>query len=113
MGRLGTQTMILAVLENRLKTTVKTFLSSIPRRLHKTLKAVCSDMYDGFINAAKEVFPKKVMIVVDRFHLAKSYRNELEKLRKKEMKRLKKELSEEKYKELKGVMWGLLKKKKI
>ena len=47
-------------------------------------------MYDGFINAAKEVFPKKVMIVVDRFDLEKSYRNELEKLRKKEMKRLKK-----------------------
>ena len=109
-GRMGIKTMILAVLENRLKTTVKTFLSSIPRRLHKTLKAVCSDMYDGFINAAKEVFPKKVMIVVDRFHLAKSYRNELEKLRKKEMKRLKKELSEEKYKALKGVMWGLRKK---
>ena len=110
-GRLGTQTMILAVLENRLKTTVKTFLSSIPRRLHKTLKVVCSDMYGGFSNAAKEVFPKKVMIVVDRFHLAKSYRNELETLRKKEMNRLKKELSEEKYKELKGVMWGLRKKK--
>ena len=42
-----------------------------------------------------------MMIVVDRFHLEKSYRNELEKLCKKEMKRLKKELSEEKYKEFK------------
>lgn len=110
-GRIGAKTVILAVLENRLKATVKEFLSSIPKRLHKTLKAVCSDMYDGFINAAKEVFPKKVMIIIDRFHVAKSYRNELEKLRKKEMKRLKKELSEAKCKELKGVMWSLRKKK--
>ncbi|MBK8537999.1 MAG: transposase [Candidatus Competibacteraceae bacterium] len=30
-------------------------------------------MYVGFINAAKEVFWKKVQIVVDRFHVAKLY----------------------------------------
>jgi len=110
-GRVGNRTLILAVLENRLKKTVKVFLSSIPKRLRKTIKAVCSDMYDGFINAAKEVFGKKVMIVADRFHVAKSYRNELEKLRKKELKRLKKELSEKQYKELKGAMWALRKKR--
>ena len=34
-GRLGTQTMILAVLENRLKTTVKTFLF-LEKRVQKT-----------------------------------------------------------------------------
>lgn len=110
-GRIGERTIILAVLKDRLKETVKAFLSSVPRRLRKTLKAVCSDMYDGFINAAKEVFGKKIMIVADRFHVAKSYRNELEKLRKKELKRLKKELSEKQYEELKGAMWALRKKK--
>ena len=31
----------------------------------------CSDMYDGFINAAKEVFGDKVKIIIDRFHVAK------------------------------------------
>lgn len=50
------------------------------------------------------------MIVVDRFHLAKSYRNELENFVKRN-ETSEKELSEEKYKELKGVMWGLRKKK--
>jgi transposase len=100
---------ILAVLKGRKKETVKDFLSSIPKRLKKTVKAVCSDMYEGYTNAATEVFEKGVIIVVDRFHVAKLYRNDLDGLRKKEMKRLKKELSEEGYKKLKGVMWILRK----
>jgi len=66
-------------------------------------------MYDGFINAAKEVFGDKV--VVDRFHVAKLYRKGLETLRKKELMRLKNELSEDEYKKLKGVMWLLRKSK--
>jgi transposase len=100
---------ILAVLKGRKKETVKEFLSSIPKRLKKTVKAVCSDMYEGYTNAATEVFEKDVIIVVDRFHVAKLYRNDLDGLRKKEMKRLKKELSEKEYKKLKGVMWILRK----
>jgi len=67
-------------------------------------------MYDGFINAAKEVFGKKVRIVADRFHVAKLYREGLETLRIKELRRLKKELPSETYKELKGAMWALRKK---
>ncbi|RKZ89525.1 MAG: hypothetical protein DRR19_11445 [Candidatus Parabeggiatoa sp. nov. 1] len=65
----------------------------IPKRLRKTIVAVCSDMYEGFINAVKEVL-KFVPIVVDRFHVSKLYRKGLDELRKSEMKRLKKELSE-------------------
>jgi len=70
---------------------------------------ICSDLYRGFIGAAKEVFGKKVMIVADRFHVTKLYRKSLDNLRIKEMKRLKKELSKEKYAELKNVMWILRK----
>ncbi len=83
---------------------------SIPSHLAKTVRHVCCDMYDGFINAAKEVFGSKVNIIIDRFHVAKNYRNALETLRKKEMKRLKSELSEADYKQLKNVMWLLRKK---
>jgi transposase len=99
---------ILAVLKDRLKDTVKDFLLSIPKRLRMTVKAVCSDMYEGFINPVKEVFGEK-MIVVDRFHVAKLYRSKLDKLRIKELKRLKKDLPEEEYKKLKNVMWILRK----
>lgn len=111
-SRVDGKTTILAVLRGRTKATVKEFLSSIPKRLKKTVKAVCSDMYEGYINAAAEVFEKGVMIVVDRFHVAKLYRKDLDGLRKKEMKRLKKKLAEEEYKKLKGVMWILRKNRK-
>jgi len=67
-------------------------------------------MYDGFINAAKEVFGNKVKVVIDRFHVAKLYRNSFDDLRKKELYRLKKELNSNEYKKLKNAMWILRKK---
>ena len=100
---------VLAVLKDRKKKTVKDFLSTIPKDLAKTVKNVCCDMYDGFINAAKEVFGPKVKVIIDRFHVAKNYRNAIESVRKKEMKRLKNELSDEDYSPLKNVMWLLRK----
>jgi transposase len=109
-GRTGGKVLILGVLKDKEKETVKVFLKSIPKRLRRKVKAVCSDMYEGFINAAKEVFSRKVRIVVDRFHVAKLYRGCLDKLRVKELKRLKKQLSEAEYKKLKGVMWILRKR---
>jgi transposase len=108
-ARVDGKTIILAVLKDRTKKTVKKFLKTIPRRLRKTIVAVCSDMYDGFINAAKEVL-RGVRIVVDRFHVSKLYRKGLDDLRKSEMRRLKKELSSVEYKELKNVMWILRKR---
>ena len=110
-ARVDGQIELLAVLKDRKKATVKEFLQSIPDRLKKTVKSVCSDLYDGFINAAKEVFGKRTSIVVDRFHVAKLYRKGLDTLRKQELKRLKEELIEEQYSELKGAMWVLRKKK--
>jgi len=103
---------IIAVLNDRKKSTVKAFLSSIPERLKKTVTTVCSDMYDGYINAAKEVFGEDVVVVIDRFHVAKLYRGGLDNLRKKEIARLKTELAEEEHKKLKGVMWLLRKNAK-
>ena len=108
-SRVDGKTTILAVLKGRTKETVKNFLFSIPKRLKKTVKEVCSDMYEGYINAAVEVFGKDVNIVVDRFHVAKLYRNDLDGIRKKEIKRLKKDLSEEEFKKMKNVMWILRK----
>jgi transposase len=101
---------ILAILEDRKKDTVKTFLKSIPEKLRSTVKIACCDMYDGYINAVKEVFGNQVKVVIDRFHVAKNYRKATDSLRKKELKRLKKELTESEYKKLKGAMWALRKK---
>ena len=104
------ETVILGMLADRKKETVKAFFMSIPKRLSKQVRFVCSDMYVGFINAVKEVFGKKVRIIVDRFHVAKLYGKGLDKLRKKELTRLRKTLPKERYKELEGVMWLLRKR---
>jgi transposase len=61
-------------------------------------------MYDGYSNVVKEILPN-VVVVVDRFHVAKTYRGCADKARQQEMQVLKKSLSEADYSELKGVMW--------
>lgn len=95
---------ILAVLHDRKKQTVKAFLASIPETLKATIKRACVDMYEGYSNAVKEELPN-VTVVVDRFHVAKNYRDCADKARKQALHELKKSLSEEDYAELKGVMW--------
>jgi transposase len=108
-ARIDDETMILGVLRDRKKETVKAFLRTIPRPLRKTVHSVCCDMYDGFINAAKEIFGKRIKIIIDRFHVSKLYRKGLDTLRKKELHRLKETLSEAEYKGLQGAMWALRK----
>ena len=100
---------ILAVLDDRKKQTVLDFLDSIPEVLKKTVQSVCTDMYDGFVNAAVEVFGQQ-KVVVDRYHVAKLYRKPLDDLRIKEMKRLKSDLPSDEYAKLKDMMWILRKK---
>jgi transposase len=104
------QVKVLAVLPNREKETVKTFLARIPTRLQRTIHTVCTDMWQAYINAAKEVLGEAV-VVVDRYHVAKKYRDCADKLRKQELKRLKTELSDEEYDTIKGVMWPFRKNK--
>jgi len=98
------QVRILSVLPDREKQTVVKFLRSIPARLRQTIHTVCTDMYAGFINAAKEVLPA-VTVVVDRYHVAKKYREGADLLRRQELKRLKHELSADEYQQIKGAMW--------
>jgi len=102
---------ILAVIKGREKVRIKVFLSSIPKKKWKTIVAVCCDLYDGYINAAKEAFDQSIPVVADRFHVAKLYRLCLVALRKKELARLRKELSAEEYQLLKPAIAILVKKK--
>jgi transposase len=100
---------LLGVLENREKATVKAFFLSIPNDLRDTVQCVCSDLYAGYTEAAREVFGDRAVVVADRFHVARLYRKEADTLRKKEMHRLKQELAEDEYKKLKGSMWPVRK----
>lgn len=93
------QLRVLGVLADRRKETVMAFLNGIPERLKATIEQVCTDMYEGVINAAHEELPE-ADVVVDRFHVAKAYRGCAEALRKQELNRLKQELSKAEYEAL-------------
>lgn len=95
---------ILGVLPDRKKETVAEFLRSIPAELRATVERVCTDMYEGYVNAAKEELPQ-ALVVIDRFHVAKAYRDCADKLRKCETRALKAELPPAEYEVLKGTMW--------
>ena len=99
----------MGVLPDRKKKTVADFLRSIPDRLKSTIHSACCDMYEGYTEALHEELPN-VRIVIDRFHVAKTYREGVDGLRKREMKRLKSALSEEDYKQLKGSLWAVRKR---
>lgn len=91
---------ILAVIDGKEKASIKAFLSSIPEKKRKTITAVCVDLCDNYINAAKEILSGEIPIIADRFHVAKLYRKAITQLRSSELKRLKKSLSSEEYKSL-------------
>lgn len=102
---------VLAVLADRQKQTVADFFASIPLRLKPTIQRVCSDMYKGFVGAAREQLPS-AKIVIDRFHVAKAYRDGADTVRKQEVRRLKGTLSKAAYAEIKGAMWPFRKSPK-
>ena len=99
---------ILGVLEDRKKETVRQFFETIPEDLRKTIEIVCTDMWKGYVNAVEEfaiAHEVSIDVVIDRYHVAKNYRDSVDKVRKRETRRLKKELSDAEYKDVKGLMW--------
>ena len=101
---------LLGVLANRKKETVKAFLESIPPKLRATIRTVCSDLYEGYLEAAHEVLPKARQ-VIDRFQVAKLYRNAVDEVRKTELKRLRQTLPKAAYQQLKGNLGAFRKNK--
>jgi transposase len=69
-------------------------------------------MWDGYLSAIADFIAAhpdvKAQVVIDRFHVAKNYRDDFDTLRKKELRRLRKELPEATYKEAAhGMHWVL------
>ena len=83
---------LLSVVNGREKAQIKAFLKSMPRRLRNT------------VNADKEAFRNKVIIVIDRLHIAKLYRQCLDKYKQKTLAELKQRLTAKEYEKLKGAM---------
>ena len=100
---------MLAVLPDRLKTTVLDWLASIPAAIRERIKSVCTDMWEGYITAVQEVLPDAT-VVIDRFHVARHYREAVDQLRKQEVRRLKKELPKAEVDALKHTLWPFRKR---
>jgi transposase len=69
-------------------------------------------MWDGYLGAIADFMAAhpgiEARVVIDRFHVAKNYREDFDKLRKKELRRLKQELPEATYQEVgHGMHWVL------
>jgi transposase len=95
---------VLTVLPDRLKASVAAWLLTIPAAIRKRITTVCTDIWDGYITAVQDVLPD-ARIVIDRFHVARHYRDGVDELRKQEVKRLKKELPKQSHDDLKRTLW--------
>jgi transposase len=100
---------LLAVLPDRLKATVISWLQTIPAALRERITTVCCDIWEGYITAVAEVLPDAT-IVLDRFHVARQYRNAVDELRKQEVRRLQKELPKAAQDDLKHTLWPFRKR---
>jgi transposase len=65
---------VLEVLENREKATVLAYLQKAKREgLLAQVEEVTTDMWDAYVQAAREAFGDKVAITIDRFHVMKNF----------------------------------------
>ncbi len=92
---------ILGVLPGHEKAEVVQFLRSIPQRILQRVQTVCCDLWEAYTEAVREEIPT-ARIVVDRFHVAKHYRDSADQVRKQELLRLKKALPKAEYQKLNG-----------
>ena len=97
----------IGLLGERTKAAVVKSFSSIHKRFRRSVKVFCSDLYQGFIGAAKAVLDQRVLICADWFHIAKLFGEGLETLRKREMRRLRRTLSNTDLNQFKNVHWIL------
>jgi len=100
---------VLAVLPDRLKATVVAWLKTIPAAIRSGITTVCTDIWEGYITAVEEVLPDTT-IVIDRFHVARHYRDAVDELRKQEVRRLKQELPKAAQDDLKHTLWPFRKR---
>lgn len=93
---------VLDVLESREKATVvKYFRDGLESGLFAHVREVTTDMWDGYVEASREVFGEGVAIVIDRFHVMKNFQEQLTAARRE----LQRALPTEEARALKGSRW--------
>lgn len=96
---------VIEVLEDRLKDTLIAYFKDLPRSVRGSLQYISIDMWEGYYQAAVEVFGQRVKIVIDRFHVMKNLNAALTKCRRE----IQRGMSKEDRDELKGLRWILVK----
>lgn len=97
---------VIEVLPNRLKISVVEYLRGLPPSVKRSLRYVSIDMWEGYYQAVVEALPKKVKVVIDRFHVMKQLNAALTKCRREIQRGMK---SKEERDKLKGLRWVLVK----
>lgn len=93
---------VVEVLENREKATVLAYLKQAKEEgLLAQVEEVTTDMWDGYVAAAREAFGPDVLVTIDRFHVMKNLQECLTGARRE----LQRKLSAEEREELKGSRW--------
>lgn len=93
---------VLDVLESREKATVVHYLRKGQKSgLFAHVTEVTTDMWDAYVEAAREVFGEAVAIVIDRFHVMKNFQEQLTAARRE----LQRALPAEEARALKGSRW--------
>jgi transposase len=93
---------VLEVLENREKATVLAYLKQAKEGgLLAHVTEVTTDMWDAYVEAAREAFGDKVAITIDRFHVMKNFQECLTGARRE----LQRQMSGPERDELKGSRW--------
>ena len=100
---------VLAVLPDRTKATLASWLHALPPQVRHQIRTICTDLWEAYISAVREELPQ-ARIVIDRFHVAKHYRACADTVRKQEVKRLRKELPKAQAEQLKETMWPFRKR---
>jgi transposase len=93
---------VLDVLENREKATVLAYLKAAKESgLLTSVEEVTTDMWDAYVEAAREAFGESVVITIDRFHVMKNFQDGLTAARRE----LQRGLSADAKAKLKGSRW--------
>lgn len=93
---------VLEILENREKASVLAYLKAGQASgLFAHLEEVTTDMWDGYVEATKEVFGTTVRVTIDRFHVMKNFQEHLTDARR----QIQRELAKDEAQALKGTRW--------
>jgi transposase len=92
---------VLDVLEGRDKDLIVNYLRQHKGGLLAQLEEVTTDMWEGYVNAAQEVFGPALRVTIDRFHVVKNFQEQLTQARRE----IQRGLGKDEAKELKGTRW--------